>query len=115
MATSDRSASDGTTTSQPADRTSPEKLTLDAFRQLELALRQSEDARRRADSALRSATARDRSSRRLDDVVIQRLFGVGLRLLALRPVVTESTAGRLDEIVADLDATIEQLRDALTS
>lgn len=54
---------------------------------------------------------RDRIARNLHDVVIQRLFGAGLKLqsaarMALRPGVTE----RLEAVVDDLDATIQEIR-----
>ena len=57
---------------------------------------------------------RDRIGRELHDVVIQRLFAVGLGLqstsrLADRPDV----AARLDQAVDDLDATIKDIRRSI--
>ena len=58
---------------------------------------------------------RDRIARDLHDLVIQRLFAVGLSLqgagrLASRTSGTESVVGRLENAVDDLDATIRDIR-----
>ena len=58
---------------------------------------------------------RDRIARDLHDLVIQRLFAVGLSLqgaarLASRATGTEPVVGRLESAVDDLDATIKDIR-----
>lgn len=57
---------------------------------------------------------RDRIARDLHDLVIQRLFGVGLGLQgAARVPGAEPVAARLEQAVADLDATIADLRRSI--
>ena len=57
---------------------------------------------------------RDRIGRELHDVVIQRLFAVGLSLQSTaRMVETPEVAGRIDEAVDDLDATIKDIRRSI--
>lgn len=57
---------------------------------------------------------RDRIARDLHDLVIQRLFGVGLGLQgASRLPGAEAVAPRLEQAVADLDATIADLRRSI--
>lgn len=57
---------------------------------------------------------RDRIARDLHDLVIQRLFGVGLGLQgAARTPGAEPVAARLQQAVADLDATIADLRRSI--
>jgi signal transduction histidine kinase len=54
---------------------------------------------------------RDRIGRDLHDVVIQRLFALGLNLQgALRRVDDELLAGRLDEAIVEIDDTIRDIR-----
>lgn len=57
---------------------------------------------------------RDRIARDLHDLVIQRLFGVGLGLQGASHVPgAEAVAPRLEQAVADLDATIADLRRSI--
>ncbi|HLY32919.1 MAG TPA: response regulator, partial [Jatrophihabitantaceae bacterium] len=58
---------------------------------------------------------RNRIARDLHDVVIQRLFGVGLRLEQLRSQQPDSTAGPLGEVIDDLDRTIDEIRNTIFS
>jgi signal transduction histidine kinase len=61
------------------------------------------------------AEDRNRIARDLHDVVIQRLFGVGLRLEQLRAHQPEATAGPLGEVIDDLDRTIDEIRNTIFS
>jgi signal transduction histidine kinase len=57
---------------------------------------------------------RDRIGRELHDVVIQRLFAVGLGLQGTSRLVDRAdVAGRLDQAVDDLDATIKDIRRSI--
>ncbi len=57
---------------------------------------------------------RDRIARDLHDLVIQRLFATGLQLQGARTsAVTEEVRERLDSAVADLDATIRDIRSTI--
>lgn len=57
---------------------------------------------------------RERISRDLHDVVIQRLFAIGLRLqAALNTATEESVRTRLDQSVDDLDETINNIRKTI--
>jgi signal transduction histidine kinase/ActR/RegA family two-component response regulator len=61
------------------------------------------------------AEDRNRIARDLHDVVIQRLFGVGLRLEQLRNQQPDATAGPLGEVIDDLDRTIDEIRNTIFS
>ena len=63
--------------------------------------------------ALGMANDRDRIARDLHDLVIQRVFGVGMRLTAMLPAVPDVSAGRLREIVAELDGVISDIRTTI--
>lgn len=57
---------------------------------------------------------RDRIARDLHDLVIQRLFATGLQLQGVRgQVVSPVVAERIDSTVADLDATIRDIRSTI--
>ncbi len=56
---------------------------------------------------------RDRIARDLHDVVIQRLFAVGLGLEALGRLPVEQQAHRVDDAVEQIDETIRDLRSAI--
>ncbi len=59
---------------------------------------------------------RDRIARDLHDVVIQRLFASAMTLMSVQPSVTDETArARIEEIVTDLDETIQQIRSTIFS
>ncbi|OHV51381.1 histidine kinase [Pseudofrankia sp. BMG5.36] len=53
---------------------------------------------------------RDRIACELHDLVIQRLFSVGLRLQSLTRLVAEPGVGRLSAAISDLDQTIDEVR-----
>ena len=59
------------------------------------------------------ANDRDRIARDLHDLVIQRVFGVGMRLTAMLPAVPDVSAGRLREVVAELDGVISDIRTTI--
>ncbi len=63
--------------------------------------------------ALEMSHERDRIARDLHDLVIQRVFGVGMRLSSLLPVVPDATAERLRDIVAELDSVISDIRTTI--
>ena len=57
---------------------------------------------------------RERIARDLHDLVIQRLFGAGLRLQGALALITNETAWtRVSSAVDDLDATIKEIREAI--
>jgi PAS domain S-box-containing protein len=57
---------------------------------------------------------RERIARDLHDLVIQRLFGAGLRLQgALALIDNETASSRVSSTVDDLDATIKEIREAI--
>ncbi|GAA3517915.1 GAF domain-containing sensor histidine kinase [Nocardioides daeguensis] len=60
--------------------------------------------------ALAVLTDRDRIARDLHDLVIQRLFATGMGLEGLRHQVHPPGGDRLDRLIADLDATIRDIR-----
>ncbi len=72
-------------------------------------------ARRREDQArLTLLEDRDRIARDLHDLVIQRLFAIGLGLQgAARRVTDDAVATRLEQAVDDLDATIRDIRRSI--
>ena len=63
--------------------------------------------------ALDMANERDRIARDLHDLVIQRVFGAGMRLSSLYTSVPDETAGRLRDIVAELDSVISDIRTTI--
>jgi len=63
--------------------------------------------------ALHDASDRERIARDLHDLVIQRVFGVGMRLSSIVPSVDEQTAVKLREVVAELDAVINDIRTTI--
>ena len=57
---------------------------------------------------------RHRIARDLHDLVIQRLFAIGMSMQAMRPAVGDPDLdARMDQIVTDLDATIAQIRTSI--
>lgn len=57
---------------------------------------------------------RDRIARDLHDVVIQRLFASAMSLMSVQKLVEDGTAReRIEETVADLDETIQQIRSTI--
>lgn len=71
------------------------------------------DVRSERDRLLISAD-RERIARDLHDLVIQRLFGAGLRLQgALSLITNEKALARVSSAVDDLDATIKEIREAI--
>jgi signal transduction histidine kinase len=62
---------------------------------------------------LAAADERERASRDLADLVLQRLFGLGATLVAVSSTADEATAERLRSCVDDLDQTIDALRDGI--
>ena len=60
--------------------------------------------------ALAMANERDRIARDLHDLVIQRVFGAGMRLSSMLPAVAPDTATRLRQVVAELDSVISDIR-----
>ena len=59
------------------------------------------------------AEERDRIARDLHDLVIQRVFGAGMRLSAMLPAAQGPTADRLREVVAELDSVISDIRTTI--
>ena len=71
---------------------------------------------RQADTSLRAlhmAEERDRIARDLHDLVIQRVFGTGMRLNAMLPTAEEQTAERLREVITELDSVISDIRTTI--
>jgi signal transduction histidine kinase len=62
---------------------------------------------------LQVAHARDRESRDVHDVALQRLFATGMHLQAVKMAADDETGARLDQAVDALDATIRELRRSL--
>ena len=63
--------------------------------------------------ALQVAQERDRIARDLHDLVIQRVFGAGMRLSSMLPAAEGQTAERLREVVAELDSVISDIRTTI--
>ena len=80
------------------------------------ALRQSQQALHDAEQVVAIAEDRERIARDLHDTVIQRLFGEGLKLLAILNVVDDDAAKtRIQSTIDGLDQTIKELRLAVFS
>ena len=63
--------------------------------------------------ALEMSNERDRIARDLHDLVIQRVFGAGMRLSSIVPSVPAATGDRLHEIVDELDNVIADIRTTI--
>jgi signal transduction histidine kinase len=63
--------------------------------------------------ALDMANERDRIARDLHDLVIQRVFGAGMRLSSLYDSLPDEAADRLRDIVAELDSVISDIRTTI--
>ena len=63
--------------------------------------------------ALDMATERDRIARDLHDLVIQRVFGAGMRLSSMYATVPDEAAERLRDVVAELDSVISDIRTTI--
>jgi signal transduction histidine kinase len=63
--------------------------------------------------ALDMANERDRIARDLHDLVIQRVFGAGMRLSSLYDSVPDDAAGRMRDVVAELDSVISDIRTTI--
>jgi signal transduction histidine kinase len=63
--------------------------------------------------ALEMANERDRIARDLHDLVIQRVFGAGMRLSSIVPSVPTATADRLGEVIEELDNVIADIRTTI--
>jgi signal transduction histidine kinase len=63
--------------------------------------------------ALEMANDRDRIARDLHDLVIQRVFGAGMRLSSILPAVSAETGDRLREVVEELDNVIADIRTTI--
>jgi signal transduction histidine kinase len=71
---------------------------------------------RRAEQTLRAldmANERDRIARDLHDLVIQRVFGAGMRLTSMVPAMPASTGDRLRDVVEELDNVIADIRTTI--
>jgi len=62
---------------------------------------------------LESVAERDRQSREMHDVVLQRLFATGMQLQAVRMTSDDETGARIDEVVDALDTTIRDIRGSI--
>ena len=62
---------------------------------------------------LEMVNERDRIARDLHDLVIQRVFGAGMRLSSLLPNLPDVVAQRLREIIAELDGVISDIRTTI--
>lgn len=72
--------------------------------------------RRRAETVLHELAVvaeRDRIARDLHDVVIQRLFAVGLRLTSVSAGVDQPFKDRVETVIDDLDVTIDEIRSTI--
>jgi signal transduction histidine kinase len=92
--------------------TGQDSALVDAFaRQAAIALELAASQERRRSLAVHRD--RERIARDLHDLVIQRLFGTGLTVQSLLPRMPAELRGTGDEVVAELDAAIRDLRAAI--
>jgi signal transduction histidine kinase len=63
--------------------------------------------------ALDMANERDRIARDLHDLVIQRVFGAGMRLSSMYATVSDEAAEHLRSVVAELDSVISDIRTTI--
>jgi signal transduction histidine kinase len=63
--------------------------------------------------ALNDASDRERIARDLHDLVIQRVFGAGMRLSSIVGSVPDTAAEKLREVVGELDAVISDIRTTI--
>jgi signal transduction histidine kinase len=63
--------------------------------------------------ALQMAEDRNRIARDLHDLVIQRVFGAGMRLNSMLPTAVGATADHLREVVTELDSVISDIRTTI--
>jgi signal transduction histidine kinase len=71
---------------------------------------------RRAEQTLRAldmANERDRIARDLHDLVIQRVFGAGMRLSSMVPAMPAASGDRLRDVVEELDNVIADIRTTI--
>jgi len=71
---------------------------------------------RRAEQTLRAldmANERDRIARDLHDLVIQRVFGAGMRLTSMVPAMPAGTGDRLRDVIGELDNVIADIRTTI--
>jgi signal transduction histidine kinase len=71
---------------------------------------------RRAEQTLRAldmANERDRIARDLHDLVIQRVFGAGMRLTSMVPAMPAATGDRLRDVIGELDNVIADIRTTI--
>jgi signal transduction histidine kinase len=91
-----------------------QKVEIQSERQATDAMRsQISDLEEEVVHTLHEASDRERIARDLHDLVIQRVFGAGMRLSSLLPSVPDTTAHTLREIVAELDAVISDIRTTI--
>lgn len=63
--------------------------------------------------ALADADRRERLARELHDTVIQRLYGISLSFQSLLAITPPAAASRIDELITELDATINEIRSTI--
>lgn len=78
-------------------------------------LQETEQALRQAAQIVAIVEDRGRIALGLNDTVVQRLFGEGLKLAGLLAQVDEPTRVRLESVVDGLDAAIKEIRCAIFS
>lgn len=81
----------------------------------EAELQATEQALRNAAQMVAIVEDRERIAFGLNDTVVQRLFGEGLKLAGLMAQVDEPTRVRLESVVDGLDAAIKEIRLAIFS
>jgi signal transduction histidine kinase len=65
---------------------------------------------------LATVANREQQARDLHDTVIQRLFAAGLALHQILPLASsdpDAAAGRIEQVVDDLDVTVEEIRSVI--